>query len=121
MSGWAALDDLTVTLTARVEDPTGIHEHGTTALALGVASRNPFGAEVVLSLSLPGTAHAAIEIYDLRGRLVRTLLSGQLGAGTHPAVWDGRDGGGTRVASGIYFARASVGDWRGAQKLVLLR
>lgn len=121
VTGWAGLDDLTVTLTARVEGTTGIDEHGPTALALSLISRNPFGSEVTLSLALPRDTDATVEIFDVRGRLVRTLASGRLPAGANALVWDGRDRSGGRVASGIYFARASTNDWRGAQKLVLLR
>ena len=62
-----------------------------------------------------------VRIYDIRGRVVRTLRDGGLRAGAHEIVWDGRDNGGASVGSGIYFCRAEVGSWTESRKLVLLR
>ena len=49
--------------------------------------------------------HVSLRVYDVSGRLVRTLVDGEKGAGYHTAVWDGRDDAGTEVASGVYFCR----------------
>lgn len=121
VSGWTALDDLTVTLTARVEGGTGVPAHDPSTLGFALASSNPFAEGITLSLSLPTPSHASVAVYDLRGRLVRRLVSEDLAAGVHPVAWDGRDGLGASVPSGVYFALASVRDWRAQRKLVVLR
>ena len=48
-------------------------------------------------------------VYDLAGRLVRVLVEGEVPAGSHQAVWDGRDASGRAMASGSYLARLVAG------------
>ena len=57
---------------------------------------------------MPDARYTALRIYDLSGRLVRTLVDGEQGAGLHTVVWDGRDSSGKKVAGGVYFYRLSV-------------
>ncbi|MFH1501487.1 MAG: choice-of-anchor D domain-containing protein [Candidatus Eisenbacteria bacterium] len=121
LAGAITLPDLTVTLTAYVESGTGIADDEVTALALGLASRNPFAAQAELVLSLPEAGDSRLDVYDVRGRLVTTLLSRRVPAGEHHVTWNGTDRAGRYVPSGIYFVRAYVGDWNGSLKLVLLR
>jgi hypothetical protein len=77
-------------------------------LALSAPAPNPLRGSCTMRLALPREAQVSLAVYDQQGRRVRTLLAGALSAGEHPAVWDGRDDGGRRVASGIYFARCKV-------------
>lgn len=121
VTGGTALSDLTVTLTAHVQSGTGVPGEDPGALALSMASRNPFASQADLVLSVPSAREARLEIYDVRGRLVTTLLARRLPAGEHRVTWNGVDRTGREVSSGIYFVRASVGEWRAARKLVLLR
>ena len=60
-------------------------------------------------------------MFDLGGRLVRTLIAGQQQAGPHSMVWDGRDDGGRPVASGPYFLRLSQGGQKSTQAVVRVR
>ena len=65
-----------------------------------------------------------LTLYDQRGRKVRGLLEGRsLPAGSHSLVWEGRDGRGIQVASGVYFVRLKLdGEVVGeTQRLVLLK
>jgi flagellar hook assembly protein FlgD len=62
-----------------------------------------------------------LAIYDARGARVRTLLATRLPAGRHAIVWDGRDAGGSAVASGIYFSRLDVDGIAVEKRLVLLK
>ena len=63
-----------------------------------------------------------LRIFDVRGRLVRTLMSGDaLRAGITPVRWDGRNERGDPVASGVYIARMSATRMTFEQKLVLLK
>ncbi len=60
-------------------------------------------------------------IYGVRGKKVRTLVSGFRGAGEHAVVWDGRDDAGRAVSSGVYFLSVSAGNCRRVGKLLLIR
>jgi flagellar hook assembly protein FlgD len=62
-----------------------------------------------------------LEVFAADGRLVRRLVAGQQTAGTHEVVWDGRDGRGRAVASGVYLARLVAGGVASTERLVLLR
>lgn len=119
--GGGALGDLTVYLEAFVEDGTGVPDDGILRLALSPGAPNPFTERTSLMFSLPNSSDVRIEIFDIAGRLVRTLESGVLAAGEHEIVWTGRDDGGAEAASGIYFCRATVEDWTDMRKVVLLR
>ncbi len=121
IAGGTGLTDLTVSLTAFVTEGTSVPEDEVRALALGPGMPNPFTDGTALRLSLPAAERAVVEVYDITGRLVRTLQAGTLPAGEHRIVWDGRDDRGKVTASGIYFCRAQVGEWREARKLVLLK
>jgi flagellar hook assembly protein FlgD len=66
---------------------------------------NPFREGTNIGFSLAKPSAVTLEIYDLAGRKVRSLESGDLRAGDHLIRWDGRNEAGRRVASGVYFAR----------------
>lgn len=121
VSGGTNLSDLVVHLSAYVQGVSGVPDGALTAIALGSARPNPFTGGTALSLSLPDAADVVVEIHDVAGRVVRTLVSAPMAAGVHEITWDGKDDRGETVASGVYFCRAEVGDWRDARKLVLLR
>jgi len=65
---------------------------------------NPFNAETRIEFETPGEK-IKLQIYDLTGSLVRTLLDGNFNAGTHSIVWDGTNDRGDLVGSGVYFYR----------------
>jgi hypothetical protein len=86
------------------------------------AHPNPFNPVTTISFDLPRALEVSLEIYDLQGRLVRTLLNGNLyPTGSHKQVWDGRDGKGQAAASGVYFYRLTAGDQNRVGKLTLLK
>ncbi len=87
------------------------------ALALAVRG-NPFRAATALEASLPAAGSARLRLFDVTGRLVRTLWSGPLPAGIHAFAWDGRTDGGSPVPAGIYFARLDAPGGRPSAKLV---
>ena len=66
-----------------------------------------------------GLVHLAI--YDVRGRLVRTLVDGVASAGKKLITWNGRDKSGKSVTSGVYFGRLTAGKETMSKKLVLIR
>lgn len=86
---------------------------------------NPFNPTTVISFDVPGisgkTAHVTLGVYDLRGKLVRELIDSDLTPGSHSAIWDGIDGKGERVPSGVYFYRLSSHDWTSTKKMALIK
>jgi hypothetical protein len=79
-----------------------------THVSLAVAGPNPSNGTAALRFSLPAPADVRLNVYDLRGRLVRRLVDGSRGAGLHVVQWDGRDRHGRGVSGGVYFARLMV-------------
>ena len=70
---------------------------------------NPFNPSTTVAFSLPETEAVRIDVYDIRGALVRQLVTDTLGPGEHTAVWDGRDDDGAPVASGVFLIRMRAG------------
>ena len=115
--GWY-LDDIHVF----ADQPTGI-EDGTVPSMVAVGNHpNPFNPKTNISYAVPGVAPVALAVYDVSGRLVRTLVSvPSHDAGTHSVLWDGRDERGAEVAAGVYFARLTVDARSASSKMVLLK
>jgi len=76
------------------------------ALALGRLSPNPFNPRLRIPFDVPAPgADVRIEVFDVSGRRLRTLLDAPVAPGRHAVIWDGRSDGGSRAASGLYFVR----------------
>jgi hypothetical protein len=83
---------------------------------------NPFNPVTNVQYSVPRDASVELAVYDVTGRLVRTLVSEPAhSAGRHTVRWNGRDDGGRSVAAGVYFARLVVDAESTASKMVLLK
>jgi len=74
-----------------------------------------------LSFQLAQESAVEIVIYSVNGRVVRTLADQHFSMGSHSVEWDGLDDGGSRTASGVYFARLRAGEQLGKGKLILVR
>lgn len=81
---------------------------------------NPFSAGTTIWFSLPGSMQVRIKIYDLGGRLVRTLVDGQISAGYQRTYWDGTDQHAQKVSAGVYLCKLSGGDFNTVKKMILL-
>jgi hypothetical protein len=96
--------------------------HGDGEARLALAARaNPSPGAAALTFTLPSAGHATLGLYDIRGRIVRTLVDGVLAAGAHETAWDGTDRSGNAVASGVYFATLRHGGETATSRIVLLR
>ena len=83
---------------------------------------NPFGEETTLAYTLEEEREVRIEIYDVLGRRVRTLVRGEKQeAGLHEVQWRGQTRYGTPAGSGVYFYRIEAGDFTETRKMVLVR
>ena len=82
---------------------------------------NPFNSTVMIDYFLPVTSDVKLEIYNLLGQKVRTLVNENQLSGTYRSAWDGRNNFGNNVASGIYFYKLQTGNFVDIKKMVLLR
>jgi len=82
---------------------------------------NPFNPLTTIRYGLPRDGRVKLGIYDLRGRLVATLVDEDRPAGYHAAVWEGDDHAGRRVSSGVYLYRLVTGDAMKTQKMLLMK
>jgi len=82
---------------------------------------NPFNAETRIVYDLVRGAHVKLAVYDLAGRVVKTLLDEERQAGTHEVRWDGRDESQHAVPSGIYVCLIEAGNDRDSRKLLVIR
>ncbi len=92
-----------------------------TEFALEANYPNPFNPSTTISFALPQASEVTLAIYNVRGQLVRTLVSGALQAGRHQAIWDGRDAGGSQVASGLYIYRMRAGEFVTVRKMLFAK
>jgi hypothetical protein len=82
---------------------------------------NPFNPSTAIQYDLPKTGEVEVNIFDIQGRLVRSLASIAQQAGTHTVVWDGRSNAGVGVSSGTYLCRIGFNTSVIVKKLVLLK
>lgn len=110
----------------RVCSATGVDDDSPPAPApagvrLLAAAPNPFNPRTTIRFELPAAGTVRLAVHGLDGRLVATLVSGELPAGEHEAVWDGRDRAGRPAASGVYICRLEAGGVVRAQRVALLK
>lgn len=82
---------------------------------------NPARQSVQWTYSLPRAAQVQVDVFDVTGRRVYTVASGERGAGTGDLSWDLRDDGGHPVDAGLYFVKARVGSVESTKRLIVLR
>jgi YVTN family beta-propeller protein len=90
--------------------------------ALDPAFPNPFRVNTALRFRVDAPSNVRVEIFDVNGRRVRTLLDRSMPRGVHIVGWDGRSDGGRAVAAGVYLAQLRVdGERVAAKKMTVLR
>ncbi|MFB0516914.1 MAG: carboxypeptidase regulatory-like domain-containing protein [Candidatus Neomarinimicrobiota bacterium] len=108
----------TTVVTLGLEAGLGIPEE----YALRANYPNPFNPNTTIVYELPEASAVTLKVYDLTGKLIRTLVSEAMPAGYHTVVWDGKDAKGTSVATGVYFYRIAAGeDFTETRKMVLIK
>lgn len=118
-NGWGwMIDNLEIQPNSPAAAPDGARP---AALALDQNMPNPVRSQTVIRYALPGNGPATLGVFDVTGRLTRTLVSGVQNAGTHTVVWDGRDQRGTQAANGVYFYRLETANQVVQRKMMLLK
>ena len=82
---------------------------------------NPFNPQTEIRFELKSGGNTRMRVYDIRGRLVKDLVSGHLEAGPHSIVWMGRDNGGRQVASGVYYYKIDSGKFSETKRMTLVK
>jgi hypothetical protein len=82
---------------------------------------NPFHPQTTLNFTVKGTAPVRIDIYNMKGQHVRTLVDEIKSNGHYSAVWDGKDAAGKPVSGGVYHYRMSSGEYTATRRMLLLK
>jgi len=82
---------------------------------------NPFNPTTNIDFTLPQAQHVRIDIFNINGQKVRTLIDSYTDAGPHTVEWDSRDDGGNQVASGVYLYNFRSGDVNETKKMTLVK
>lgn len=90
-------------------------------LELAQCTPNPFNPTTTIGFTVPSRVNVTLQIFDVAGRLVTTLVSESRDAGRYSATWTGRDASGAQVGSGVYFYKLSAGSHSLTRKMVLLK
>ncbi len=111
---------VTIPVTMHISDVVGIDDEGLsdlpTSFALGQNYPNPFNPQTSINYALPKDSHVKIEVFDLLGRRVETVVNSDQEAGVHEVIWNAE-----RQASGIYFYRMQADGFNKTNKMLLLR
>jgi hypothetical protein len=103
---------------------TGIGENKKSTLESGrlyAPFPNPAMNMVTIGYSLLSSSHVKVAVYDITGRMIKVLVDGQQSAGQYATVWDGKDTLDRQVASGVYFCRFIMEDYRDTKQMVWAR
>ncbi len=82
---------------------------------------NPFNPSTAIAFTLSRPKRVRMTVYDTLGREVAILAAGNFSAGNHTLRWDGRDGRGNAVSSGVYLYRLEAGGKTETRKMLLAR
>jgi hypothetical protein len=104
-----------------VESPPGPAARNASDVVLYPGIPNPTSGPCLIRYALPEPSQVSLKVYDISGRLVRELERGEHSAGVHFKLWDGRDGKGKSVASGVFFVRLESAGFSKSEKMVILR
>ncbi len=116
--------DAVVAVNSALEPPTGVSDPPLVqpkTVALFQNYPNPFNPSTTIEFAVNQPARIQIQIFTLKGQLIRTLVDASYPAGRFSTLWDARDETGQSVASGVYMYEMKVEEFRQARRLTLLR
>jgi hypothetical protein len=121
-NGSASVDTISLTVNVVTSDVNANSHTTPIAYSLGQNYPNPFNPTTTIPFALPETSPVTLEIFDMLGCKVRSLMNGQeTTPGLHTVVWDGRSDSGMRVASGLYLCRIKTNRFSASTKMMLLQ
>ncbi|MCS5651827.1 MAG: T9SS type A sorting domain-containing protein, partial [Candidatus Marinimicrobia bacterium] len=82
---------------------------------------NPFNPTTIISYDLPERAQVTLDIYDILGKQIKTLVNQSQDAGNKIAMWDGTDDLGSQVSAGVYLYQIQAGEFSQTRKMLLLK
>lgn len=80
---------------------------------------NPFNPSLSIKCGMQRSGHASVEVFNLRGQKVRSLLNGNKDSGAFTLTWDGKDQQGNKLPSGVYLVRMNTGGTSSQRKVVM--
>jgi len=111
------------TLTINVPDSAGDDDMTDVPVVTALQSNypNPFNPSTTIAFDVAKAGRVSIEIYNIKGQRVKTLVNDDYAAGKHNVVWNGDDTSGRKVGSGVYFYRMTTGDYNSIKKMLLMK
>jgi len=100
---------------------TGAEERTILSVEHLKANPNPLMHSALINYTIPAKGEVSLTIYDLTGRLVRTLVRGMQNPGDYKVRWDGKDDKGKELGNGIYFYKLTTQGVNDIKKTVILR
>lgn len=82
---------------------------------------NPFNPTTTIAFSMVEAGHVAIDVFNIKGEKVKTLVNGDFSAKDHTVVWNGTDDQGKQVASGVYFYKMTSHNYNSTRKMILMK
>jgi hypothetical protein len=126
LSGWNLADDGEWMMRVVVATTTGIKEigsEGTKPAAFELLGNypNPFNTSTDIKFLAPEAGNVTIEVFNIRGQLIKTLFDECVKPGVYSISWHGTDNGGSEVASGVYFCRLTAAGNVDTRKMILMK
>jgi len=123
---WAMSEDINDGYPYLTDMPVGIADESETRPALSGSHLlgnypNPFNPTTTIRYSVAAADEVSLAVYNTRGQMVKTLVSGPATVGAHEVIWDGRDDAGRACASGVYFCRLKTSAAQQTRKMLLLK
>ena len=108
----------------QIDDPTGvarINSEVPTSFALLQNYPNPFNPKTRIQYQLPGRADVQLDVYNVQGTKIATLVNEAQAAGTYMLTWSGKDDFGNQMPSGVYFYRISADSYSASKRMMLMK
>jgi hypothetical protein len=111
------VDDVTVMGATPADDPSA----PVIATVLHGNFPNPFNPETTIRYSVKEASPVSVQIFNVKGQLVKTLVNSAQEAGNYSVVWNGRDNNNNSVSSGVYYFKMNAGKYSNTKKMILMK
>ena len=123
-SGWQSFSGGNLMITSYIaQPPTGIGDEVSNPLTFELSQNypNPFNPSTVIRYQIPESEFVTIEVYNMLGQKINTLINDIQNAGEHSTNWDGTNIAGEQVSSGIYLYKIKAGEFSAVRKMMLIK